>query len=120
MIQKNNINNKIDGIFLLSPLFFTIISGALIGATINLITGLIYSKEMLSYLVIISILFLFISSLLFVYISIVIEQLHSKAKDKSYLRNMIFHHRTQLWSTTFVSFAFIAISIVLLILAVKN
>jgi len=52
MSRANTWFNKMDRLFLLSPSFYTILSGALIGASINLLTGLIFTKEALSIYVI--------------------------------------------------------------------
>ena len=118
----SNINpwfDKIDQLFLLSPSFYTILSGALIGAAINLLTGLIFTKRMLSVSMILSILLLFVSSGLFVHISLIIEPLHSKAKDIDYLLGMIRNrdHRRKLWTSAFVGSACVIISIIFLIFA---
>jgi len=117
MSKINTWFNKIDKLFLLSPSFYTILSGALIGAAINLLTGLIFTKEMLSVGVILSILFLLASSGLFVYISVTIQHLHSKAKDIDYLLGMIRDRRRKLWTSAFVGFACVIISIIFLISA---
>lgn len=114
----SNINtwfDKIDQLFLLSPSFYTILSGALIGAAINLLVGLIFKKEMLSVSVILSVLFLLASSVLFVYISLIIEHLHSKARDIDYLLDMIRDRRRKLWTLAFVGSACVIISIIFLI-----
>ena len=119
-VKMNKINtwfNKIDRMFLLSPSFYTILSGALIGAAINLLTGLIFAKEMLSINVILPILFLLASSGLFVYISLILEHLRPKAKDVDYLLNMIQDHRKKLWISAFVGFACVIISMICLIFA---
>ena len=111
--------NKIDQLFLLSPSFYTILSGALIAAAINLLTGFIFTKEMLSAGVIVSILFLLASSGLFIHISLIIEHLHSKAKDIDYLLDMIRDRRRKLWTSAFVGFACVIISIIFLIFAMS-
>jgi len=50
MSKTNTWFNKIDRLFLLSPSFYTILSGALIGAAINLLTGLIFTKKPHQYM----------------------------------------------------------------------
>lgn len=119
MNKTNILFNKIDQLFLLSPSFYTIISGALIAASINLLTGLIFTKEMLSVSVILSILFLLASSGIFVYISLIIEHLQSEAKDIDYLLDMIGDRRRKLWTSAFMGFACIIISVILLIFAIN-
>lgn len=109
--------NKIDHLFLLSPSFYTIFSGALIGAAINLLTGVIFSKETLvdqKIIIFLAILFLLASSVLFVYISLALEQLRSEARDIRYLLNMIYDQRRKLWMSAFVGFGCVIIGITLL------
>lgn len=106
--------NKIDQFFLLSPSFYTIFSGALIGAAINLLTGVILSKETLGdqkIIIFLAILFLLASSVLFVYISLVLEQLRSEARDIRYLLDMIYDQRRKLWTSSFIGFGCVIIGI---------
>jgi hypothetical protein len=109
--------NKIDQLFLLSPSFYTIFSGALIGAAINLLTAVIFSKEILvdqKIIIFLAILFLLASSVLFVYISLALEQLRSEARDIRYLLDMLFDQRRKLWTSAFVGFACVIIGIIIL------
>jgi len=97
--------NKIDQLFLLSPSFYTILSGALIGAAINLLTGLIFAKQALSIYLLLAIIFLLGSSALLVYISLILENLRSKAGgDTASLRRMISNRRIKLYSIIFGGF----------------
>ena len=94
MSRANTWFNKMDRLFLLSPSFYTILSGALIGASINLLTGLIFTKEALSIYVILVIILLLCSSGLLVYIGLILEDLHNKAGgDADSLLRMVLHRR---------------------------
>lgn len=117
MSKTNTWFNRIDQLFLFSPSFYAILSGALIGAAINLLTGLIFAKEILSVNLILSILFLLASSGLFVYISLILEHLRPKAKDVDYLLDMIQDRRKKLWTSAFIGFSCVIISMVCLVFA---
>jgi len=115
-MNRNTLFNKIDKIFLLSPSFYTIISGALIGAAINFLTSLIFMKKSLigQKALILSIFFLLLSSGLFVYISLILEGLRNKAKDIDFLLGMICNRQKKLWISTFAGLACIIISLIFL------
>jgi hypothetical protein len=101
----NKINtwfNKIDPLFLLSPSFYTIVSGALIGAAINLLTGLIFTKKTSSMYIGLVIIFLLGSSGLLAYLGLILEDLRSKAgEDTDSLRRMIINRRKKLYRIVF-------------------
>lgn len=115
----NKINtwfNKIDQLFLLSPSFYTIVSGALIGAAINLLTGLIFTKEASSMYIGLVIIFLLGSSGLLAYIGLILEDLRSKAgEDTDSLRRMIINRRKKLYRIVFIGFTCVLVGICLLI-----
>lgn len=116
MDETNIWLNRIDQLFLISPSFYSIISGALISAAINLLTSLVISNEMRSVCMKLSILFLLVSSGFFIFISLVLEHLHSEAKDKDYLLDMIENNRKRLYASIFGGFACFFISILFLII----
>ena len=116
MSRANTWFNKMDRLFLLSPSFYTILSGALIGASINLLTGLIFKKEALSIYVILVIIFLLCSSGLLVYIGLILEDLHNKAGgDADSLLRMVLHRRKKLYPIAFIGFAFLLVGVCLLV-----
>lgn len=102
--------NKLEALFFLSPSFYTILSGALIGAAINLLTGLIFTKEMLSKSVIFAILFLFASAGLLVYIGLILEDLNGKAGGDAISLSRLIHHRQ---TKLFALFSLAVIGIIL-------
>lgn len=103
MSRANTWFNKMDRLFLLSPSFYTILSGALIGASINLLTGLIFTKEACS-------------SGLLVYIGLILEDLHNKAGgDADSLLRMVLHRRKKLYPIAFIGFAFLLVGVCLLV-----
>lgn len=116
MSKINTWLNKIDQLFLLSPSFYTILSGALIGAAINLLTGLIFAKGASSIYLILVIIFLLGSSVLLVYISLILEDLRSKAgEDTASLRRMILHRRIKLYPIVFAGFTCLLFGVCFLI-----
>lgn len=120
MSKTNTWFNRIDRMFLLSPSFYAIFSGALIGAAINLLTGSIFTREMLSIGVILATFFLLVSSGLLVYIGLILEDLRSKAGgDVNSLSRMIRHRRRKLWSSFFLGIMWVIISIILLCYTMK-
>jgi len=116
MSRANTWFNKMDRLFLLSPSFYTILSGALIGASINLLTGLIFTKEALSIYVILVIILLLCSSGLLVYIGLILEDLHNKAgADADSLLRMVLHRRKKLYPIALIGFAFLLVGVCLLV-----
>jgi hypothetical protein len=120
MSKINTWFNKIDQLFLLSPSFYTILSGALIGAAINLLTGLIFEKEM-SIGVILAILLLFISSASFIRISLILEDLRNEAAlkegiihPKDFICSKIQDTRGKLWTLLVLALACVTFSIIIL------
>ncbi|MDD2665427.1 MAG: hypothetical protein PHD13_01405 [Methanocellales archaeon] len=108
--------NKMDQLFLLSPSFYIILSGALIGASINLLTGLIFTKEVSSIYVKLVITFLLGSSGLLAYIGLILEDLRSKVgEDTDSLRRMVLHRRIKLYPIAIMGFTFLLVSVCLLI-----
>ena len=116
MIKINTWFNKIDQLFLLSPSFFIILSGALIGAAINLLTGLIFTKEASSiYIIGLVIIFMIGSSGLLAYMGLILEDLRSKAgKDTDSLRRMVLHRRIKLYPIAFIGFTCLLVGVYLL------
>lgn len=108
--------NKIDQLFLPSPSFYAILSGALIGAAINLLTGLIFTKEASSIYIGLVIIFLLTSSGLLAYTGLILEDLRSKAGgDTDSLRRKVFHRRKKLYPITFIGFTCLLVGVCLLI-----
>ena len=115
MSKTNTWFNKIDQLFLLSPSFYTILSGALIGAAINLLTGLIFTKEASSMYMRMVIIFLLCSSGLLAYMGLILEDLRSKAgKDTDSLRRMVLHRRIKLYPIAFIGFTCLLVGVYLL------
>ncbi len=109
-----------DRIFLLPPSFWTILAGAWIGAAINILTGLVFSRDKLSIWVILSIIFLLSSSSSFLYIFLNIEDAHLKAKDIHNKLDMIRDRKKKLLSAFRIGVECTAISIILLLYAMAN
>lgn len=96
--------DKTDQLFLLSPSFYTLLSGALIGAAINLLTSLIFIKEASSIYIWLAIISLLCSSGLMAYISLILEDLRSNAgTDTDTLRRKVSHRRRKLYSILGIS-----------------
>lgn len=68
--------------FSLSPSFYAIVSGALIGAAINLLTGLVFEPKKANNELLLSIVLIFLSSICFSFLSIFLEQLHEVKRGK--------------------------------------
>lgn len=67
--------------FSIPPSFYAIISGALIGAVINLLIGLIFAQEVTDVTILLTISFLLLSSsACFCIISTILEQLRAEVK----------------------------------------
>ena len=113
-----SISSKIDKLFLIYPSFYTIISGGIIAAAINLITGLVFTRDILSTCMIFGIFVLFISSILFIYISLTLESLRFKAEDPKDLLRVISHRRMPLWGSFIVGFECIIVGICLIFAAI--
>ena len=110
-LKLTSISSKIDKLFLIYPSFYTILSGGIIAAAINLITGLVFTKDILSTGIIFGIFVLLFSSMLFIYISLNLESLRFKAEDPEDLLRMISHRRMRLWPSLIVGFECIIVGI---------
>ena len=109
-----------DRIFLLPPSFWTILAGAWIGAAINILTGLVFSRDKLSIWGILSIIYLLSSSSSFIYIFLNIEDVHLKAKDIHNKLDMIRDRKKKLLPAFRIGVECTAISIILLLYAMAN
>ena len=109
-----------DRIFFLPPSFWAILAGAWIGAAINILTGLVFSKDKSSTCVILSIIFLLSSSSSFVYIFLNIEDAHLKAKDIHNKLDMIRDRKKKLLPAFRIGVECTTISIILLLYAMAN
>jgi hypothetical protein len=78
-------------LFSLPPSFYALLSGALIGAGINLLTGLLFAQNLMidKTFMTLAIFFLLVSSVLFAWISLVLEELRVEAKGGVHLLRMI-------------------------------
>jgi len=116
MSKRNRWFNKIDQLFLLSPSFYAILSGALIGTAINLLTGLIFTEKASSIYVVLVIIFLLCSSGLLAYIGVILEDLRSEAKgDTDTLRRKVLHRRTKVYPIICTGFTCLIVGICLLL-----
>ena len=108
--------NKIDQLFLLSPSFYTILSGALIGAAIAFLTGLIFTKEASSIYVVLAIIFLLCSSGLLAYTGVILKDLRSEARgDTDTLRRKVLHRRKKVYPIICTGFTCLIVGICLLL-----
>lgn len=124
IIGMNNLNisRKADQIlFTISPSFYTTLSGAIIGAMVNLITGILFATgiQINLKLAILAILSLLISSGLFIYLSLLVERLHREAKDVDLLLGKIQDQRKNLYISFFVGFISIIVAIIFLYLSMR-
>lgn len=95
----NLIEEFFTTLFSLSPSVYTILSGALVGAAVNLLTGLIFAREVSSISVKISIILLLFSSVSLAYIGITLEGLHSDTETEKDLSNKIKSRQNKLYFT---------------------
>jgi hypothetical protein len=116
MSNKDGWLEKMDRLFLLSPTFYAILSGALIGTAVNLLTGLIFTEEVSSIHVILMIVFLLCSSGLLAYIGIVLEGLRGEAKGNTEaLKRKILNRRKRIYPVFWTGFAFLIVGVSLVV-----
>ena len=99
-----------------SPSLYAILSGALIGVGINLLTGLLFAQEGVinEPYVILAIAFFLLSSGLFAYISLVLEGLRDEATDLKDLLTRVYDRRKILRPSVIIGFASVIAATVLL------
>lgn len=75
----SHLNNRMvrceDRLLSLSPNFYSGISGALIGAAFNLLTGLVFEPQKANNIIILSIFLVFLSGICFLFLSIKLQEL---------------------------------------------
>ncbi|GEM_PF-3162919 len=128
MIKIHYALDKLDKmeewLFSLPPSFYAIVSGALIGAATNLLTGLVFAPEganVTMRLVKLAIFLIFLSSVCFCVISIILELLHTevigedKATRKYNLHGELHEQRKILWPLFIGGLVSIGIGIIIVL-----
>jgi len=102
-------------LLLISPTFYAIVSGGLIGATVNLLTGLMFSQPLLGLASLIWASLLFVgSAILLIYVSIRLEDIRFVAANSD-RRQAIIRQNVALLGFVLASVLFCIVGILILI-----
>ena len=115
-VKIHKSEKKEFNIFFVSTVFYSIISGALIGAAVNLITDLISKPRENTKIILVIITMVSAISVLLVYLSLFIDKGRRKSKDENYYLTYVKNNIERIYFASTIIFGVLLLIIMIIII----